>query len=186
MCRLLEKSVVDGKIRLPVDLLDFNQVKENCYRKNWVVYCEKPFLNVENLINYLGNYTHRVAISNSRIKEHRDGKVSFGYKDYRVDGLVKQMTLDASEFINRFMQHILPTGFYKVRYFGFMAICNLKTKLEECFTLIGKQTYLPKFEGLSSVEVWWMITGTDPLLCPQCKIGRMLLQGQIKCLAPGT
>lgn len=184
LCRMLEKGFNDGQIKLPTELREFKQVKDNCYRKNWVVYCEKPFLTVDNLINYLGNYTHRVAISNSRIKGYHNGKVSFEYKDYRVKGMIKEMTLDASEFINRFMQHILPTGFYKVRYFGFMAICNIKTKLAECFLLIGKATYLPKFEGLSSLEVWRMISGTDPLVCPKCKMGRMLLQSQVQCIVP--
>ncbi|MBE0639391.1 MAG: IS91 family transposase, partial [Bacteroidales bacterium] len=143
LCRLLEQGVEQGKLKLPDDTASFRQIKNLCYQKKWVVYCEKPFAGPQNLINYLGNYTHRVAISNHRIADFNDGKVTFSYKDYKTAGLSKTITLDADEFIRRFLQHVLPCGFYKIRYFGFMAICNIKTKLDLCFTLIEKPAYLP-------------------------------------------
>jgi hypothetical protein len=74
------------------------------------------------------------------------------------------------------MQHILPSGFYKIRYFGFMAICNIKSKLAECFTLIGKTAFLSSLEGLPALDVWRNITGSDPLICPKCAKGKMLIQ----------
>ena len=141
-----------------------------------MVYCEKPCSDSTRLIQYLGNYTHRVAISNNRILEHQNGKVRFCYKDYRSAGMGKSITLDANEFIRRFMQHVLPCGFYKIRYFGFMAMCNMKEKLTLCFDLIEKAAFLPTLQGLTALEVWRNITGGDPLCCTKCKTGRMLPQ----------
>ena len=158
LCRLVEQAVIDQEIKLPEEELDFSSIKKQCYQKKWVVYCEKPFSSANNLIRYLGNYTHRVAISNHRIIDYRDGKVIFSFKDYKSSGLSRNMTLEAGEFIRRFMQHILPCGFYKIRYFGFMAMCNMKLKLQSCFDLIDKVAFLPVLEGLTSMEVWQRIT----------------------------
>ena len=74
------------------------------------------------------------------------------------------------------MQHVLPCGFYKIRYFGFMAMCNMKEKLALCFNLIGKVAFLPVLQGLTALEVWRNITGEDPLCCTKCKTGRMVPQ----------
>ena len=173
LCRLVEQAVIDQEIKLPEEELDFSSIKKQCYQKKWVVYCEKPFSSANNLIRYLGNYTHRVAISNHRIIDYRDGKVIFSFKDYKSSGLSRNMTLEAGEFIRRFMQHILPCGFYKIRYFGFMAMCNMKLKLQSCFDLIDKVAFLPVLEGLTSMEVWQRITGSDFLHCPKCNTGIM-------------
>jgi len=173
LCRLLEESVIDGTIKLPDGLADFKSLKTQCYEKNWVVYCEKPFSCSDSLIQYLGNYTHRVAISNHRIIDHQNGKVTFFYKDYKAAGTKKSITLDAGEFIRRFLQHVLPNGFYKIRYSGFMAMCNMQSKLALCFDLIEKAAFLPVLQGLSALEVWRNITGRDPLYCPKCKTGRL-------------
>ena len=173
LCRLVEQAVIDQEIKLPEEELDFSSIKKQCYQKKWVVYCEKPFSSANNLIRYLGNYTHRVAISNHRIIDYRDGKVIFSFKDYKSSGLSRNMTLEAGEFIRRFMQHILPCGFYKIRYFGFMAMCNMKLKLQSCFDLIDKVVFLPVLEGLTSMEVWQSITGSDSLHCPKCNTGIM-------------
>ena len=176
LCRLLEQAFANGDLKLPDGAIDFRSIKTQCYQKKWVVYCEKPLSNADNLIHYLGNYTHRVAISNHRIIEHQDGKVGFWYKDYKSAGISRSITLDAEDFIKRFLQHILPAGFYKIRYFGFMAMCNIKSKLSLCFDLIEKPTFLPALEGLTAVEVWRILTGCDPLCCPKCRSGRMRLQ----------
>jgi hypothetical protein len=176
LCRLLEQAIITGDVKLPEGLMDFRSIKAQCYQKKWVVYCEKPFSDSERLIQYLGNYTHRVAISNNRIMQHQGGKVSFCYKDYKSAGINKRITLDANEFIRRFMQHVLPCGFYKIRYFGFMAMCNMKAKLALCFNLIEKAAFLPVLQGLTALEVWRNITGSDPLCCTKCKKGRMVPQ----------
>ena len=176
LCGLLEKAQSKNKIALPDGVTDFMSIKTQCYQKKWVVYCEKPFSDADRLIQYLGNYTHRVAISNHRIREHQNGKVSFTYKDYKSAGLQRRITLDAHEFIRRFMQHILPTGFYKIRYFGFMAMCNVPQKLADCFDLIDKTSFLPMLEGLNAHEILRSITGMDPLICPKCSAGKMKSQ----------
>lgn len=173
LCRLLEKSLTKGTLKLPNNGTEFKQIKDLCYQKPWVVYSEKPFATSENLINYLGNYTHRVAISNHRIIAHKDGKVSFYYKDYKASGIRKIMTLDQKEFIRRFLQHILPCGFSKIRYFGFMSLRYLQSNLDLCNTLLEKATFLPQFEGLSSYEVYRNIAKKDPNGCPKCKKGRL-------------
>ena len=142
--------------------------------KKWVVYCQKPFAGPARIIQYLGNYTHRVAISNHRIQAFEEGKVTFGYKDYKSSAKQKSITLEADEFIRRFLQHILPCGFYKIRYFGILALCNLKSKLNQCLILKGSFTWLPVLEGLNAMEVWQTISGRDPFRCSKCNQGRMI------------
>lgn len=176
LCRFLEQAVTAGDIKIPDNTTDFSVIKDRCYMKNWVVYCQKPFAGPESIIQYLGNYTHRVAISNHRIQAFEDGKVTFGYKDYKSSAKQKIITLEADEFIRRFMQHILPCGFYKIRYFGILALCNIKSKLVQCFQLIGKVNYLPVLEGLNAMEVWQIISGKDLSRCPKCSQGRMISQ----------
>lgn len=168
LCKQLEMAYKNGQLKLPEDT-NFKQLKQQCYKTKWVVYSEKPFKCAQNLINYLGNYTHRVAISNQRIIKLEKGKVHFWYKDYQAGGLKKVMTLDAQEFIRRFMQHVLPNGFCKIRYYGFMSLANLKQAREDCNLIIRKVTYLPTLEGLSGLEVYRWVTGKDPARCPKCK-----------------
>jgi hypothetical protein len=171
LCRLIEQEVEKNNIVLPDDCYDFKTIKNRCYDKKWVVYCEKPFSNKDNLIQYLGNYTHRVAISNNRIISDNDGKVCFTYKDYKSGGIRKSMSLDASEFIRRFLQHVLPSGFYKIRYFGFMAICNMQTKLAICYDLIGKTTFFSTLKGLNALDVMRNIIEKNPFCCKKCGKG---------------
>lgn len=173
LCRLLEEAINKGEIKLPEDTACFQTLKTKCYDKKWVVYAQKPFSSPENLIRYLGNYTHRVAISNHRIIDYKDGKVTFYYKDNKAGGTRKTMTLDAGEFIRRFMQHVLPSGFCKIRYFGFMAMCNMKTQLSLCYSLILTPTYLSKLDGLQAIEVLQILSGKDPIICTKCKNGKL-------------
>lgn len=173
MVSMLQRSFDKGRLKLPDDVTDFEQLKALCYKKKWVVYSEKPFASPENLINYLGNYTHRVAISNHRLIKQEDGKVSFYYKDYKNAGVRKVMTLDENEFIRRFMQHILPSGFSKIRYYGFLSLRLLQQNIEQCISLIDKVTFLPELVGLNGYEVYRYLTKKDPLKCSKCKKGLM-------------
>ncbi|MCP3863545.1 MAG: IS91 family transposase, partial [Aestuariibacter sp.] len=95
-------------------------------KKNWIVYAKRPFAGPEQVLDYLGRYTHRVAISNDRIKTLQNGTVGFTYRDRADDSKKKLMTLEATEFIRRFLLHVLPDGFVKIRYFGFLAHRNKK------------------------------------------------------------
>ncbi|OPZ99492.1 MAG: putative transposase [Bacteroidetes bacterium ADurb.Bin408] len=172
--RLMEQALKKEELRLSDDIKDTAQLKNLCYKKNWVVYAEKPFSDAGGIIHYLGNYTHRVAISNNRLMAHADNKVTFSFKDYKNGGIKSKVTLDAHEFIRRFLQHVLPCGFYKIRYYGFLALSNIKTKLHLVYSLLPKATYLSRLEGLSALEVWRELTGNDPLCCPKCKQGKMV------------
>jgi hypothetical protein len=179
LMRLIADALNKKQIKLP-DNETFEALKKRCYATNWVVYCQRPFSDSESLIGYLGNYTHRVAISNSRITSYDGEKVQFRYKDNKKGGINRTMTLKAEEFVARFMQHILPKGFYKVRYFGFLALCNLSTQLQTCYELIGKETWYPVLQGLPALEVLRHVTGVDPLCCPVCQQGRMRITAAIR------
>jgi len=101
-------------------------------RVEWVVYAKPPFGGPEQVLAYLGRYTHRVAISNSRLVSLTDGRISFRWKDYRHHGKPKIMTLDADEFIRRFLLHTLPDGFHRIRHYGFLSNGHRATKLTIC------------------------------------------------------
>ena len=141
--------------------------------KDWVVHAEKSRLRPGKVVEYLGRYIQRVAISNRRIESVDDNKVCFSYKDYVDRGKRKKMTLHAMEFIRRFMLHILPERFCKVRYYGILSIKNRKNKLLHCLALIGKVLLPPRFEGLNSFQILELLTGKDYTLCPCCQTGRM-------------
>lgn len=96
-------------------------MRETLYSKDWVVYAKQPFAGPQQVIEYLGRYTHKVAISNHRISNIENGKVTFSYKDYADGSKQKAMTLDAEEFLRRFCMHILPQGFRKIRHYGFLS-----------------------------------------------------------------
>lgn len=169
------KSMIDGgQVNLP-DGTGWDTVKESIYRKKWVVYAKKTGKTVDRALEYLARYTNRVAIGNNRITNVENGKVTFRYKDAKTGKYNREMTLSAEEFIRRFLQHILPQGFYKIRYFGILATANIKTLREQCIALIGKDQLLPQFEGLNAYEVLRMIMEGDPSLCMKCKTGRMVL-----------
>jgi hypothetical protein len=120
-----------------------------------------------------------VAISNQRILKHTDGKVIFGYKDYKNAGLRKTMSLSEEEFIRRFLQHILPSGFRKIRYFGFMALRFLKQNLDKCVEILNKAVFLPALEGLNALEVVSFTLNKDITSCKKCKKGRMRAKHKI-------
>ena len=107
-------------------------MRETLYNKAWIVYAKQPFADPKQVIEYLGRYTHKVAISNHRIRNIEHGKVLFSYKDYADGGLQKEMTLDAEEFLRRFCMHILPQGFRKIRHYGFLSNrSKLRLKMQQ-------------------------------------------------------
>ncbi|MCL4166781.1 UNVERIFIED_CONTAM: hypothetical protein GTU68_007802, partial [Idotea baltica] len=175
---LLKKAFKRGKLKLLgklkhiEDIKTLNDYLRPIYRKEWVVFAKPPFGGPEQVINYLGRYTHRVAISNERILKLENDRVSFGYKDYKEGAKKKVMTLDAQEFIRRFLLHILPRGFHKIRYYGLLATRNRKTRLPQARKAVGQTPFQPSVK-LHWYELLQKITGIDPLLCPKCKKGRM-------------
>lgn len=152
--------------------------------KSWIVYAKKPFAGPEQVLEYLGRYTHRIAISNHRIKSIDSGQVTFTYKD-RQNNQQKEMTLSCLEFIRRFLLHVLPSGFMKIRYYGFLAnICKAKSILL-IRRLIGKDMEIRLFIQETLQEKVLRLTGKDITLCPHCKIGRMTIMEPLPMFSSG-
>ena len=172
MWSLVENQINVGKIRLP-DGLELASITEQLYAKNWHVYSKKSLVGPQAVVQYLGKYTHRVAISNSRLVSSQDGKITFRCKDYRTGQANGLHTLDAQEFIARFMRHVLPGGFYKIRYYGLLASSNGKQRLR-CFALINKPLPLALLQGLTARQVYKIVPGKDSDACPKCKKGRLM------------
>jgi len=149
------------------------------YKNSWNVFARPALRNAENVIEYLGRYTHRVAISNARIVDIVSDKVHFKWKDYRQNGRTKIMKIKAVEFINRFMMHVLPCGFYKIRYFGIFANKLCSDLLDTYLALNNKEMDLSSLEGKSWHELVQDTFGYDPFHCKKCKKGIMLWQSYI-------
>jgi hypothetical protein len=170
----LKKTHEKGDLRFPglISHLEhtFTTFLRPLYAREWVVYCTASFGGPESVIRYLGRYTHRVAIANHRIVGVENGTVSFTYKDYADGDKKKTMTLDAHEFIRRFLLHVLPDGFVKIRYFGLLANRKRRTNLELCRRLLGVKKDDPKEETWQGSLL--RITGIDVTVCPVCQ-GKM-------------
>ncbi len=165
------KLLIDKhELFLPPDFIGFKRLKKTLYEKNWNVYSKKAFGGMNSVLKYLGRYTHRVAISNNRLIKMVDNTVSFDYKDYRT-GRYKVMELNNKEFVRRFIQHVLPEGFFKIGYIGIFAIAHIHGKREQVISLVARTMYLSQLEGLSAYETLRMIIGKDPSVCPICKQG---------------
>jgi hypothetical protein len=151
-------------------------------KKEWVVYAKKPFAGPQQVLNYVGRYTHRVAISNNRILNIENGKVTFSYKDYRDGSQQKTMTLSADEFIRRFLLHVLPDGFHRIRYYGFLGNRYREEKLEKCRQLLGmvpREPDSPQVAELDYRDRYEALTDSSLRECPACHRGRMILIGEI-------
>jgi hypothetical protein len=173
---LLLEALFNRQLKIPESWKDRNTVadlKILAKEKDWVVHLEKTRLSPVKVIEYLGRYIQRVAISNQRIESLEDSKVCFSYKDYADKGKRKQMKLEPQEFIRRFMLHILPERFCKVRYYGILSIKNRTDKLLLCFALIDKVQLPPRLAGLNTIQILLLMTGNDYSLCPCCKTGHM-------------
>jgi hypothetical protein len=122
----------------------FQQLINSVSKKRWIAYAKRPFAGPQQVLEYLGRYTHRVAISNNRIISIDNRRVTFTYRDRRNDNQIKKMTLDADEFIRRFLLHVLPKGFFKIRYFGFLSHTNKKKQIPLIRNLIDPDATLPQ------------------------------------------
>jgi Putative transposase/Transposase zinc-binding domain len=138
----------------------------------WVVYAKRPFGGPEQVLKYLARYTHRVAISNSRMVSLDDGRVSFQWKDYAAGNNTKTMTLDATEFIRRFLLHVLPGGFVRIRHYGFLANRARKEKLAQCRSLLCSQSAL-RSPAVNTTPVQLETSSEEIDNCPVCTIGRL-------------
>jgi hypothetical protein len=144
----------------------------------WVVYAKPPFAGPQQVVDYLGRYTHRVAISNHRIVDIENGQVKLNWRDYRDNNQQKTMPLTADEFIRRFLLHVLPSGFDRIRYYGFLGNRHRKEKLQLCRQLLGMA---PPKEGSAEPAIpedyrdrYERLTGRSLRECPVCHRGRMI------------
>jgi hypothetical protein len=153
------------------------------WKADWVVYAKPPFAGPDQVLDYVGRYTHRVALSNDRLLDIEDGKVRFRWKDYRHGSRQKTMTLDADEFIRRFLLHVLPDRFQRIRYYGLLGNRHRGEKLARCRALLGMpepepddtvKDYRDRCEELTGMSLWE---------CPVCRHGRMI---QVAVLQPGA
>src|SRR5882672_7179035 len=151
--------------------------------KEWVVYAKAPFAGPQQVLDYVGRYTHRVAISNNRLLDIEDGKVTFSWKDYRDDSAQKTMTLEADEFIRRFLLHVLPQGLQRIRYYGLMGNRHREEKLAQCRQLLEMDPKTPAETNLEAPpdyrDRYEALTGVSLHQCPVCGLGRMLIVEQI-------
>jgi hypothetical protein len=180
----LKREYASGRLKSPGGIDEpepdaaFKNLIAALYRQAWVVYCKAPLGTPEHVIDYLGRYTHRVALSNDRLVKVQDDEVTFRWRDSARHNKTKMMTLDAPEFIRRFLLHVLPDGFVKIRYYGILSHRNRGTKLLQSKQLLGG------VEPQKAVRIPWQdllhrLTGIDPRICPLCKMGRMVQTGDV-------
>jgi len=171
-----------GKIECFKEKAVFDELLSDLYKQEWVVYCKPPFKNAETVMDYLGRYTHRVAISNDRLVKMGEGRVTFRYRDSDDYNRIKLMSLEVFEFIRRFLLHVLPDGFMKIRHYGILSNRNKKDKLLRCQELLGASGKSGECgdKKESWEELLFRITGIDPRLCPYCGKGRMILRQKLQ------
>ena len=170
------KLTFHGKLRVLADAGAFQRRLAAGAETEWVVYSKPPFGGPEQVLKYLARYTHRVAISNRRLVSLEDGEVTFHWKDYAQGGGQKTMTLKATEFIRRFLLHVLPSGFVRIRHYGFLANRVCQEKLVLCRALLGVETPPDPVAADSPVEPKADVEGQPPAkVCPCCGKGRMVI-----------
>jgi hypothetical protein len=178
----LKKEYDAGELRFPGQIEElkeasaFKRILTNLYHQPWVVYCKPPLKHPEKVVDYLGRYTHRVALSNDRLVQMEDNRVSFRWRDSADNNKIKLLTLEALEFIRRFLLHVLPAQFVKIRYYGILSHRSRKGKLLRCKKLLG--VLIPEQSKEVLKETWQdlltRITGIDPRVCPYCGKGKMI------------
>lgn len=151
----------------------FKALIDELYKKEWIVYCRKPFAGPEKVLDYLGRYIFRTAISNERIKGFAGGRVTFAYRDRRDGNRKKEITLCADEFIRRFLLHVLPNSYMRIRHYGFLANRNRKENIMRVKKLLGVSIDIDERSKQSMEEIMLELTGKDISKCPQCKVGTM-------------
>lgn len=179
-----KKLELHGQIAKLGEKSEFKKLVDTCYQKSWVVYAKKPFGGPEKALEYLGRYTHRIAISNNRIKKIEDGKVHFDYRDYKDQNKNKVLVLSIEEFTRRFLLHVLPKGFVKIRHVGIFSHRFKQENLDLCRELLKDrspdQEDQREFLEKSTKELILTFMGIDIEQCPKCKKGTMIKVGEIK------
>ena len=161
----------------------FGQLVNALWKKSWVVYAKPPFGGPQKVLDYLGRYTHRVAISNHRITRIHDGSVSFTYRDRTSRNQKKTLTLPAPEFIRRFLLHVLPKGYVRIRHFGFLASRAKRKDLPRCRQLLGMPPRTPTADARPTRQALLELLGLDFTTCPHCRRGTLQRVAELPPLA---
>jgi hypothetical protein len=152
---------------------EFKKLVQSLSKVQWIAYAKRPFAGPQQVLEYLGRYTHRIAISNNRILSVDNGQVSFTYRDRERNSELRTMTLHAHELIRRFLLHVLPMGFMKIRYFGFLSHKNKNQAVALLRKLIDPDAQLPEKIVETIMEMMLRLTGKDITCCPKCGKGKM-------------
>lgn len=166
--RAQDKLIYPGAVCHLAQPAAFNALLGELYGKDWVVYCKPPFKRPEDVIEYLGRYTHRIAISNHRILKLENNTVSFRWRDYADGNRTKVMTLEAGEFIRRFLLHVLPDRFVKIRHYGLLGNRSRAKKIERCRQLLAVEHKQPEEKSETWQERLLRLAGVDVIKCPAC------------------
>jgi hypothetical protein len=154
-------------------------------RKKWVVFSKPPLAGPEQVLKYLGRYTYRIAISNGRLISMKDGKVSFRWKDRAHGDKEKTLTLEAGEFMRRFLLHVIPEGLMRIRHYGLFSNTSKHKLIARCKELLGIEATVTTEEGndqVTSQEMLSRLTGWDVNLCPQCRTGHLIFKEKLPSL----
>ena len=178
-----KKLLFPGQSAPLADARTFVLLLKTLRQKPWVVYAKKPFASPDSVLDYLGRYTHRVALSNDRILSAHNAEVTFSYRDRKHHNQRKFMRLQTEEFIRRFLLHVIPKGLMRVRHFGFLAN-NAKERLSKCRQLLGLLPALPKPPQRSTHELMLALTGIDLTRCPRCHKGTLIFRAQLPIPPP--
>lgn len=169
------KLTYAGQLSYLAEAEGFNHLLRELRQVEWVVYANPPFGGPERVLKYLARYTHRVAISNGRLLEFTEDEVTFSYKDYAAGNITKTMTLDVDEFARRFLLHVLPRGFVRIRYYGFLANGSRAKKLELCRRLLTEgKTESESVNQVQKDGSQGNLTAA-PKTCPHCTQGKMVI-----------
>jgi hypothetical protein len=192
----LRAAFKQGKLRLTGELATlarsdrFNALLSELVRTEWVVYAQPPTRGPATVLKYLARYTHKTAISNNRLVSLGDGRVTFRWKDYAHGGRCGTMTLEAVEFVRRFLMHVLPAGFVRVRHYGLLANRHRQEKLARCRVLLGMAVTTQDNTDATDPDPvtppGHEATVTPTRICPRCGAGRMVVIGEFPPMPPAV
>jgi hypothetical protein len=177
------KLLFVGQTAFLADPVAFKLLIDALRKKPWIVYAKKPFGSPVHVLDYLGRYTHRVALSNDRILSVHSREVTFSYRDRKNHDRKKTMTLEAHEFIRRFLLHVIPKGFVRVRHSGVLANRS-KSLLSKCRQLLDLGPTVPTLRQKSVHELMLQLTGIDITRCPLCQKGTLAFLANLPVPAP--
>lgn len=147
---------------------EMKELMDQCYNKEWITYCKETFNGAQSVIDYLGKYTHRIAISNHRIISMTETTVTYAVKDYKKEGEWKEKTIRGKEFIRRFLMHVPPKGFVRIRHYGLVSNRKKGKKITQCRNQIGCKKYISVLKELRSTEMIQLLYGIDVCKCSSC------------------